>query len=112
MLVSRVSSHTERSRPQNIPGLWSGLSLSTRGAEAKGGPDFNISNLPSSTEVWGKTFLPLENHGGFTFLNKTEKKASTENEFRGITILFVEDTKGPRYIRVTGLHLPGGSGYL
>lgn len=49
-----------------------------QGAEAKGGPDFHISNLPLSAEVWGKAFLPLENHGGFTFLNKTEKKASTE----------------------------------
>lgn len=28
-----------------------------------------------------------------------QKKASTENEFRGITILFVEDITGPRYIK-------------
>lgn len=101
-----------KSRPQNIPGLRSGLTLSARGAEAQGGPDFNISNLPSSTKVWGKTFLPLENHGGFTFLNKTEKKASTENEFRGITILFVEDIKGPRYIKESRVCIARGSRYL
>lgn len=35
-----------------------------------------------------------------TLLNKTEKKASTENiEFKGITILFVEDIRGQRYIK-------------
>lgn len=69
------------------------------------------ANLPSSTEVWGKSFLLLENHRGFTFLNKTEKKASTENnELKGITILFVEDIKSPRYIKLTCLHLPNGAG--
>lgn len=69
------------------------------------------ANLPSSAEVWGKSFLLLENHRGFTFLNKTEKKASTENtELKGITILFVEDIKSPRYIRLTCLHLPNGAG--
>lgn len=31
--------------------------------------------VPSSTKVWGKSLLLLENHRGFTFLNKTEKKA-------------------------------------
>lgn len=67
--------------------------------------------VPSSTKVWGKSLLLLENHRGFTFLNKTEKKASTENtELKGITILFVEDIKSPRYIRLTCLHLPRGSG--
>lgn len=83
-----------KSRPQKVPGLCSGPPLSTKRAEtcplnildlitlswkAKEVPDFNISNFPSSTKVWGKSFLHLENHGGFTFLNKTEKKASTEN---------------------------------
>lgn len=35
-----------------------------------------------------------------TLLNKTEEEASTENmELKGITILFVEDIKGPSYIK-------------
>lgn len=63
-------------------------------------PDSTISNLPSNARVWGRSFLPLENHRGFIVLNKTEKKASTENtEFKGITTLFIEDIKGPRYIK-------------
>lgn len=62
--------------------------------------DFNISNCPSSVEGWGKSSLPLENDGGCTFFNQTEKAASTENvEFKGIMFLFGEDTKDPRYIK-------------
>lgn len=58
------------------------------------------SNFLSSSKVWGKSFLLLEDHRGFTFPNKTEKKTSTDNvAFKGITILFVEDIKGLRYIK-------------
>lgn len=72
--------------------------------KAEGMPDSTISNLPSSARVWGRSFLPLEKLGGLTLFNKTEKKASTENvAFKGITTLFVEDIKGPGYIKE--LHL-------
>ena len=68
--------------------------------KAKRLPDFNISSLPSSVQVWGKNFPPLENDGGCTFFNKTEKTASIENiKFKGIMILFVEDIKSSRYIK-------------
>lgn len=123
-----VSSHTKRCwgrrHTRKALGLHSGSPLSSRRAEAC---PLNIldllcylesqsarchhANLPSSAEVWGKSSLLLENHRGFTFLTKTEKKASTENiELKGITILFVEDIKSPRYIRLTCLHLPNGAG--
>lgn len=121
--VSRVSNHTRKgrgwgtkSRPQEVPGLFMlrstpgcqgdwGMSPECSGPmtsswKAKRVPDSNISNSPSRVEGWGKRSPPLENDGGCTFFNKTEKTASTENvELKGIAILFVEDTKGPRYIK-------------
>lgn len=112
MLASRVSSHPKRSRPQDVPGSWSGLPLRTRGAEAKGRPDFPISNLPSSAQVWGRLSFPWKTMEGLLSLTKQRRKHLQKNEFRGITILFVEDSKGPRYSRALGLHLPGDSRYL
>lgn len=84
MLVSRVSSHTERSRPQNIPGLWSGLSLSTRGAEAKGGPDFNISNLPSSTKSGVRLSFPWKTMEGLLSLTKQRRKHLQKTNLEGL----------------------------
>lgn len=73
------------------------VSLSSK---AEGMPDSITSNIPSSSKIWGRNFFPLENHRGSTVLKKTEQKASIENvEFKGITVLFVEHIKDPRYIK-------------
>lgn len=101
--------------------LCSGPPLGTRGTEAcplsvldplphlERQRECQTSTSPTALLAWRagvKSPPPLENNGGCTVFNKTEKTVSTENvEFKGTTILFVEDTKGPRYIREPHVHI-------
>lgn len=57
----------------------------------------SLTSLPALKSGVRLSFL-WKTMKGLLSLTK-QKKASTENEFRGITILFVEDITGPRYIK-------------
>lgn len=118
--MSRVSSHNKRCwgtghkvKAHKVPSLYSGPLLSTSWVEACLpnilDPLPHLERQKACQTPSSLTFLPaLKSRRGVSFLwkttrrllNKTEKKASTENvELKGITILFVEDIKGPSYIK-------------
>lgn len=69
--------------------------------KAAGVSDATVSNIPSGSLMSGAAVSFLWGyHKGFILLNNTKKNASTENvKFKGIMTLFVEATKGPRYIK-------------
>lgn len=96
MLVSRVSSHIERSRPQDVPGSWSGPPLRTRGLrQREDQTSTSLTSLPA-LKSGGRPSFPWKTMEGLLSLTTQRRKHLQNHEFGEITILFVEDIKGPR----------------
>lgn len=63
-------------------------------------PDITVLTSLPALKSGVRVSFPWKTTEGLLFLNKTEKKVSTEKaEFKGVMTLFVEDIKGPRYIK-------------